>query len=160
MSSGALHKLRWRSRYQKRTEQVFCTRSKRRVRKSILTFRTQDLVYFIFEGFRSTLQQVWHFVTFCDVSKCHDVTLLDFVTFLSFCCTVRIFWTFIANPKMSQKRRQVTNVTNPHVVLLRQSANINVSKLRFARTNPESWYWLSLRSRFGITLGTTLNQTK
>jgi len=45
-----------RNRYEKRSEQVFCTRSKKRVRESVLTFRTQDLVDFVFEGFRSTLK--------------------------------------------------------------------------------------------------------
>jgi len=48
-----------RSRYEKRTEQIFCTRSKKRVRKSIITFRTQDLIDFVFEGFRSTLKRFY-----------------------------------------------------------------------------------------------------
>jgi hypothetical protein len=33
---------------------------KKRVRKSILTFRTQNLVDFFFEGFRSTLNSEYH----------------------------------------------------------------------------------------------------
>jgi len=50
MSRGALNTWLSRSRYEKRTEKVFCTRSKKRVRKSVLTFRAQDLVDFVFAG--------------------------------------------------------------------------------------------------------------
>ena len=50
MSRGALRKLLRRSWWEKRTEQVFCTRSKKTVRKSILTLWTQDFVDFVSRG--------------------------------------------------------------------------------------------------------------
>ena len=108
---------------------------------------------------------MWHFVTFCDISKCHNVTILNFVTFLGFCHTVCIFEFFLAKPKMSKKHRNVTNVTN---VTNQQPLQGSFQTFRkflsfetsfcccLARTNLESWYWLSLRSRFEIRLGTTL----
>jgi len=104
-------------------------------------------------------------VTFCDISKCHNVTILNFVTFLGFCHTVCIFEFFLAKPKMSKKHRNVTNVTN---VTNQQPLQGSFQTFRkflsfetsfcccLARTNLESWYWLSLRSRFEIRLGTSL----
>ena len=47
MSRRAWQKLQRLSRYEKRTQQVFCTSSKTRVWKSILTFRTQIFVDFV-----------------------------------------------------------------------------------------------------------------
>jgi len=83
------------------------------------------------KGKRSFVPKIWKCVTFCDISKCHHVTILNFVTFLGVCHTVCIFFlVFLAKPKMSKKRRNVTNVTKP--ALFRRSANIYVSKLRFA----------------------------
>jgi len=55
MSRRPLQKLPRRIRYQKRTEQIFCTRSKKRHWKSVLTFRTQHVLDSVFEVFRSTL---------------------------------------------------------------------------------------------------------
>jgi len=49
-------------------------------------------------------EKVWHFVTFRDISNCHNVTLLNFVTSLGFCHTVCIFLSFLAQPKMWKKR--------------------------------------------------------
>jgi len=46
MSRGALQKLQRRSRYEKRTKLVFCTSSKKGVRKLILTFQTISLISF------------------------------------------------------------------------------------------------------------------
>jgi len=40
----------------KNEPEIFCTSFKKRVGKSILTFRTKNLVNFFFEGFRSTLK--------------------------------------------------------------------------------------------------------
>jgi len=51
---------------------------------------------------------VRHFVTSCDISKCHNVHFY-FVTILGFCHTVRIFYVV----KYDIKRRQVTNFTDP-----------------------------------------------
>jgi len=45
-----------RSRSEKRTEYVFYTRSKRMVGNSVITFRTKNLVNFVFQRFRSTLK--------------------------------------------------------------------------------------------------------
>jgi len=56
MSREASKKLFNRNRYEKRTEQVFCARSKKRVRKLVPTFRSQDLIDLVFEGFMSTLK--------------------------------------------------------------------------------------------------------
>jgi len=53
---GPLKKLLRKSRYEKRTEYVFYARSKRTVRKSVVTFRTKNLVYhheYFFRRFRS-----------------------------------------------------------------------------------------------------------
>jgi len=71
----------------------------------------------------------------------------------------------------------MSQILSLYRALFRRSANFYVSKLRFAvakiqnldtghvyeqiqnldcRTNPESWYWPRLPSRFGIWLGTTL----
>ena len=68
-------------------------------------------------------------MTFCDISKCHNVTLLNFVTFLVFVTRYVFFLVFLAKPKMSKKHRNVTN-PQPVQTLFRGSANIYVSKLR------------------------------
>ena len=59
--------------------------------------QTEKVNVDFYQGFKS----VWHFVTFCDIfvtlcdiSECHDVTLLNFVTIQGFCHTVRIFLSF------------------------------------------------------------------
>ena len=46
-------------------------------------------------------------MTFCDISKCHYVTISNFVTFLGFCHTVCIFFSFFGktyNVRKSQIR--------------------------------------------------------
>jgi len=55
---NALKKLQRQRRYEKRTKLVFCTSSKKGVRKLILTFRIQDLVDFLFKRFRSALYTI------------------------------------------------------------------------------------------------------
>jgi len=50
----------------------------------------------------SFVPKIWKLVrnmTFCDISKCHNVTLWKFVTFLEFCHTVCNFFSFLANSK-------------------------------------------------------------
>jgi len=69
---------------------------------------------------------------------------------------------------MSKKRRNVTNVTNPHSLQVsfqtfRKYVRFEATfrcRLTPSRTNPESWNWPSLHSRFEIWLGTTLRQHK
>jgi len=60
MSCGPLQKLLSRIGYENHTKEVFCTRSKNGFRKSVLTFRIQDLIDFevVCKGFWSTLQNV------------------------------------------------------------------------------------------------------
>ena len=65
------------------------------------------------KGKRSFVPKIWKSVKFCEISKCHNLTLLTVVTFLGFCHTVCIFLSFLAKPEMSKKCRKVTNVTNP-----------------------------------------------
>ena len=50
-------------------------------------------------------EKVSHFVTFCDISKYHNVTLLNFVTFLGFSHVNRYvsFLVFLAKPKSRSK---------------------------------------------------------
>jgi len=73
-------------------------------------------------------------VTFCDISKCHNVTLFNFVTFLGFCHTVCIFSFFLVKPKMSKKveMSQMSQIRCLCRALFRRCANIYVLKLRFA----------------------------
>ena len=59
MIHGPLQKLLSQSRYKKWTENVFCSGSKRMVRKLDISFRTQDLIYLAFKRFRSTLKLKW-----------------------------------------------------------------------------------------------------
>jgi len=56
VSHGNLKKFLSWNRFKKWAEEIFCTRSTKSVRQSVLTFRTQDLIDFAFEGFRSTLR--------------------------------------------------------------------------------------------------------
>jgi len=48
------------------------------------------------KGKCSFVPEIWKSVTFCDIYKCHNVTLLNFVTFLRFCHTVCIFLIFFS----------------------------------------------------------------
>jgi len=68
----------------------WCTKfTFRAVPSPIQTWKVHVALYRRFE-------KLWHFVTFCDISKCHKVTLLNFVTFLGFCHTVCIFLVFFS----------------------------------------------------------------
>ena len=77
-------------------------------------------------------------MTFCDISKCHNVALLNFVTILGCCHTVLIFfWFFSKNLKCRKHGVWTRNVTTSKIrslyrALFRRSANIYVSKIRFA----------------------------
>jgi len=55
MSRGALQKMLRRSRYEKRTEQIFCTRSEKNGLKIDPHVSNLQFIDFVFEGFRSTL---------------------------------------------------------------------------------------------------------
>ena len=85
----------------------------------------------------SFVPKIWKLVrnvTFCDISKCHNVTLLKFVTFLEFCHTVCNFFSFLANSKC-RKNVEISRMSQIRILyrsLFRRSANIFVSKLRFA----------------------------
>ena len=59
-------------------------------------------------GKGSFVPRILKSVTFCGILKCHDDTLLNFVTFI-FVTRYVFFWVFLAKPKMSQKLRNVTN---------------------------------------------------
>ena len=61
------------------------------VPSQIQTFKVNVALYQRFE-------KVWYVVKFCDISKCHNVTPLNFVTFLGFCHTLYIFFSFFARP--------------------------------------------------------------
>ena len=76
--------------------------------------------------------------------KCHNVTIINFVTFLGFCHAACFFLVFLAKPKMSEKCRNVTNVKDKNSLqvslqtfrkYLRFEATF---RCRLARTNPES----------------------
>jgi len=60
------------------------------------------------KGKRSFVPKIWKSVTFCDISKCHNVTILNFVTFLGFCHTVCIFFIFFSKIENVGKCRNVT----------------------------------------------------
>ena len=112
------------------------------------------------KGKRSFVPKIWKSVTFCDIlwhfqmSQCHTFELCDISRFLSH--GMYFFLVFLAKPKMSKKCTNVTNVTNPQLVqgsfrTFRKYLRFEVTlRCRLARTNPESWYWPCLRSRFGI----------
>jgi len=52
---------------------------------------------------RSFVPNIWKSVTFCDISNCHNVTLLNFVTFLGFCHTVCIFFSLLSKTQNVEK---------------------------------------------------------
>jgi len=51
-------------------------------------FLATEINVVLYQGFKS----LWHFATFGEISKCHNATLLNFVTILGFCHTVLIFF--------------------------------------------------------------------
>jgi len=60
---GPLQKLPYQSRYEKRSLTYFWYQFKKRVGKSILTFRTEELFAFFFKGFRFTFIIIRHIFT-------------------------------------------------------------------------------------------------
>jgi len=109
---------------------------------------------------------MWHYVWFGDLSTCHDVTLLNFVTIPGFCHAVRIFLDFLSTSKMWYKTVRSYKCYKPKACTRFLSHVPQIYWLRgyvsLGQTseNPEFCYWPCLRSRFWISLGTTVSGTK
>ena len=56
-------------------------------------------------------ESVWHFVTFCDISKCHNVTLLNFVIIHNSDSRYVSLLVFLAIPKMWHKHGKEKETT-------------------------------------------------
>jgi len=112
------------------------------------------------KGKHSFVPKIWKSATFCDISKCHNVILWNFLT--SFCFYTVFFSRFLAKPKKKKKkkgRKQKKQRRRIYMALFRPSVNNYVGKQRFAIAwigqiqNLGTRMPLSL-SMFGIWLGT------